>query len=72
MITLTIPLDNPPIQFTARTNTFLLLHKVLMHSNAIPLQRVFSFSSLFSLHFKLVCTTCALLYSKGAGNVRKV
>ena len=61
MITVTIPLDNSPVQFILRTNMSLLLHKVLMNSNVFPLQRVFTFSSLFSLNFKLVCTTCGLL-----------
>lgn len=69
MLTLTIPLDNPPIQFIVRTNMSLLLYKVLMNSSMQP---VFSFSSLFSFNFKLVRTTFGLLNSKGDGNVRKV
>jgi len=72
MITLTISLDNPPIQFILRTNMSLLLHKVLLNPNVFRLQRAFFFSSLFSLYFKLVRTTCGLLNSKGARNIRKV
>jgi len=72
MLTLTTPLDNPPIQFTVGTNVSRLLHKMLMNSTVFPLQRVFSFGSLFSLNFRLVPTTYGLLNSKGNGNVRKV
>ena len=72
MLTITTAFDNPPIQFIVRTIMSLLLHKVLMNSNVFPLQRVFSFSSLFSLNFKLVRTTCGLLNSESARNVRKV